>query len=71
VGEEGKAKEEEWREAGRRGPRQGEGGVDGVMGREEGAAAGLGGNELGFEMRLLIYIANAITVVESAIDGWK
>jgi hypothetical protein len=41
------------------------------MGREEGAASGLGGNELGFEMRLLIYIANAITVVESAIDGWK
>jgi hypothetical protein len=38
---------------------------------EEGAAAGLGGNELGFGMRLLIYFANAITVVESAMNGWK
>jgi hypothetical protein len=65
------AKEEARREAGGWGPRQGEGGGCGWGHGEEGAAAGLGGNELGFGMRLLIYFANAITVVESAMDGWK
>jgi hypothetical protein len=45
--------------------------VDGVMGREEVVAAGLGRNELGFGMRLLTYFVNAIIVVESAMAGWK